>query len=115
MLALALAACGGSDGGKSPEEGAVRAAVTEAYLSPDPGVCGKRYTEQVLQQLGGAEVCRSLRTETQPDRIGKLEIESVDLKGERAIVRVRSKLGHERLVLVNSESVWKIEQGQKIS
>ncbi|HMJ95815.1 MAG TPA: hypothetical protein VK486_08175 [Thermoleophilaceae bacterium] len=61
-----------------------RAVVTRDYET----VCDRLFTVQARKRAGGAECARQLRSDTDGVKKPSIEIQAIDVKGNRATVRV---------------------------
>lgn len=95
-LAVALPACGGDDGGGTPSaREQVRAAAERVLATSDAELfCTRLVTQRLLDDvfLGERKVCvKAPANQEEDDGPTKSAVTSVDVRGDRATVELRSK------------------------
>jgi hypothetical protein len=64
-----------------------RAVATRDYAT----ICDQLFTAQARKRAGGAECTRQLRSATEDVKKASIEIVAIDVKGDRATVKVRTR------------------------
>ena len=113
VLVLALAGCGGDDGGNgdggSGQEDAVKEVVRNAEADPDK-LCTGLATRELVEQTGGRKAC--LKRPSRGIEEGEdYTIEKVVVRGERATVEVDVKgttANDETLTLLKRDGRWRV-------
>lgn len=114
---LALAACGGDDGGGSEDEDLVTEAVETASTGTDPGQCTTLYTQAFVEQTQfatGPEAIAGCEEDAADPASDSVEVSNVSVDGDTATAEAAygpGQLDGQTLVLglVKEGDTWKVD------
>jgi hypothetical protein len=120
MLAPMGCSLGGDDEPKPASGAAAQVAATVDRLERAveqrgfPAICNQLFTAEARQRAGGDDCARQLRSAAEGLRRPRIEIQRIDVKDNRATVRVRTEaegqaLVSDELLLRREDLRWLIE------
>jgi hypothetical protein len=117
LLALALAACGGDDGGEDEDQ--IAEVIETVTTDPDANSCTELRTQEFVEQTEfetGEEAVQSCREDiAEQNQADSVEVSNVEVEGDSATAEVAVTGGGldgqtVELALVKEDDQWKLDQ-----